>query len=99
MHELALVRDLVTRVEQVAAAQDAARVTRITVRLGVLSHCTPEHFREHFEDAARGTVAAHASVDARVAGDATGADAAAIVLESVEVELPDPEPSGAGGSR
>jgi Zn finger protein HypA/HybF involved in hydrogenase expression len=32
-------------------------VTRISVRLGVLSHFTPQHVREHFEDASRGTIA------------------------------------------
>ena len=36
------------------------------VRLGALSHFTPEHFREHFEDASRGTIAEGAEVDAVV---------------------------------
>ena len=41
----------------VAAEEGGSHVTRIRVRLGALSHFTPEHFREHFDDAAAGTLA------------------------------------------
>ena len=41
-------------------------MTRVTVQLGALSHFTPEHFREHFEDATRGTLAEGADVDAEL---------------------------------
>ena len=53
MHEHALMRDLVARIEATAEAEGATRVTRVTVQLGALSHFTPHHFREHFEDATR----------------------------------------------
>jgi hydrogenase nickel incorporation protein HypA/HybF len=59
----------------------------VSVRLGVLSHFTPEHFREHFEDASRGTIADGAVVDAVADGKPTDAYAADVVIESVEVEL------------
>ena len=62
-------RDVMTRVEEVARAEGATRVTRVAVRLGALSHFTPAHFREHFEDAARGTLAEGAAVDAVLDGD------------------------------
>jgi hydrogenase nickel incorporation protein HypA/HybF len=87
MHERALMRSVLAQVEAVAAAEGAARVTRVSARLGVLSHFTPRHFREHFEDASRGTIAEGAVVDAVVAGGPTDAHAAAVVIESVEVEL------------
>jgi hydrogenase nickel incorporation protein HypA/HybF len=77
--------DLVRKVLAVAAAEDAASVTRIRVRLGALSHFTPEHFVEHWQDAAHGTVAAEATVEATPDGDLTGPAAAGVVLESVEV--------------
>ena len=48
--------------QSLALAEGGRRVTRIRVRLGALSHFTPEHFREHFEDAARGTLAEGAEV-------------------------------------
>ena len=63
MHERALMRDLVARIEATAQAEGATRVTRVTVQLGALSHFTPDHFREHFEDATRGTVAEGAVVE------------------------------------
>ena len=63
-------------------------MTRVKVRLGALSHFTPEHFREHFEDAARGTTAEGATVDAVLSDDATEEDATGVVLESVELEVP-----------
>jgi hydrogenase nickel incorporation protein HypA/HybF len=61
-------------------------VTRISVRLGPLSHFTPEHFREHFLGASRGTIAEGAAVDAVVDAELGGDHAAGVVLESVEVE-------------
>ena len=86
MHERALIADVMRKIEEVAAADDAARVTRVSVRLGALSHFTPEHFREHFADAARGTVAEGAEVDAVVEHDLSDPRASDVVVESVEVE-------------
>jgi hydrogenase nickel incorporation protein HypA/HybF len=86
VHEQALMRDVVGRVEAVARAERATRVTCVHVRLGALSHFTPEHFGEHFEDAARGTVADGADVVATLEDDITDPLAGDVVLESVEVE-------------
>jgi hydrogenase nickel incorporation protein HypA/HybF len=82
-------RDLVGRIDELAVAEQAMAVTRIHVRLGALSHFTPEHFREHFDDAARGTRAEGATVDATLCDDATAPDAAGVVLETVELEVRD----------
>jgi hydrogenase nickel incorporation protein HypA/HybF len=87
MHERALMRSVLARVEAVAADEGAARVTRVTVRLGALSHFTPDHFREHFDDAARGTPAEGADVVASVSDDLADPYAADVVIESVEVEV------------
>jgi hydrogenase nickel incorporation protein HypA/HybF len=86
VHERALMDDLMRKVVEVAGENNAVRVTRVTVRLGALSHFTPEHFREHFNDASRGTVAEGAEVEAVFDDDIHAADAAGVVLESVEVE-------------
>lgn len=85
MHERALMDDLMRKVLAVAEAEGAAAVTRIRVRLGALSHFTPEHFRAHWEDASRGTVAEGAEVDARMDAELTGEVAQGVVLEAVEV--------------
>ena len=79
--------DLVRKVLEVAAAQGAVRVTAISVTLGALSHFTPAHFREHFEDASRATLAEGADVRAELATDPTEPAAQGVVLESIDVEL------------
>jgi hydrogenase nickel incorporation protein HypA/HybF len=89
VHERALMRDVLAKVEAVAQAEGASRVTRVRVRLGALSHFTPEHFREHFAGAAGGGVAQGAHVDAVVDGSTTAPYARDVVVESVEVELPE----------
>ncbi len=94
MHERALMTDLMRKIEEVARADGATRVTRVSVRLGALSHFTPEHFREHFVDASRGTLAEGAVVDAVLEDDLEDPRAAGVVLESVEVEVPDPVETG-----
>ena len=86
MHEKALMDDLMREIETQAQAEGAARVTRIRVRLGALSHFTPAHFREHFEDASRGTLAEGAEIDAELRTDPTEANAQGVVLESIDIE-------------
>jgi hydrogenase nickel incorporation protein HypA/HybF len=61
-------------------------VTRIRVRLGALSHFTPEHFKEHFDDAARGTRAEGAAVETELRTDPTEPQAQGVVLESIDIE-------------
>lgn len=85
MHERALMDDLVRKVLAVAEAEDASSVTRIRVRLGALSHFTPEHFVEHWVDASRGTLAEGAAVDAAMDESLDGEAAQGVVLEAVEV--------------
>ena len=85
MHERRLTADLVREIEARARAAGAARVTRVRVRLGALSHFTEAHFREHFEHAAAGTVAEGAAVEAELGSDPTEPAAQGVVLESIDV--------------
>jgi hydrogenase nickel incorporation protein HypA/HybF len=87
VHEKALMDDLMRKIESQARAEGALRVTRIRVRLGALSHFTPGHFREHFADASRGTLAEDADVETELRTDPTEAEAQGVVLESIDVEL------------
>lgn len=64
----------------------ASRVTCGRVRLGALSHFTPGHFREHFADTARATVAEGAAVEVAESTDPTEPRAQGVVLESVDLE-------------
>ncbi|HEU5298955.1 MAG TPA: hydrogenase maturation nickel metallochaperone HypA [bacterium] len=88
-HELSLMAGLVTRLETLARAEGAVRVTRVVLRLGALAHGSPEHMREHFAAAARGTVAEGAEVAFEPAGDARDPRGAEVVLDRVDLEVPD----------
>lgn len=88
MHEASLMRNLMGKVEQLAREHGAGRVTRLQVKLGALSHFSPDHFREHFERAARGTVAEDASLEIELLTDISDPRAQDVVLESVDVEDP-----------
>jgi hydrogenase nickel incorporation protein HypA/HybF len=85
MHEKALLDDLLREILRVAEREGGARVTRITVRLGALSHFTPDHFREHFADVSVGTLAEGAAVVATLERDPGASGAQGVLLESVEV--------------
>lgn len=86
MHEASLIRDLIAKVATLAAAQDAERVTRVSVWLGALSHMSPQHFREHFAAEARGTIADGAALDIETSQDIADPNAEALLLRSIEVE-------------
>jgi hydrogenase nickel incorporation protein HypA/HybF len=91
MHEKALITDITRAVDRAAHDGGADRVTCVRVRLGALSHFTPEHFREHFDEAARGTLADGAEVVATLDPDIHSPHASDVVLESIEVECLDAE--------
>lgn len=86
MHEAALMKDLMSKILKTAEAQGAKRVIKIKVKLGALSHMTPEHFREHFEQVSPGTLAAGARLEAEQLTDIHDPKAQDILLESIEVE-------------
>jgi hydrogenase nickel incorporation protein HypA/HybF len=86
MHEAALMKDLMTKILQIAQQQRAKRVIGIKVKLGALSHMTPEHFREHFEEVSPGTVAEGARIEAEQLTDIHDPKAQEILLQSIEVE-------------
>ena len=87
MHEQATIKDLVARVVAIAEENDAKRVVRIKVKLGALSHFTPEHFVEHWVDAAAGTIAEGCKVESALSEDLTDPQAQGVVLEDIEIAL------------
>lgn len=86
MHEQALMRDVIDRIVDLAEREGAIGVTRVSVRLGALSHFTSEHFREHYVDAARGTLAEGAIVEATLDEDILASNAQGVFVESIELE-------------
>lgn len=86
MHETALVRDIVRRIDDLAHATNARRVTGAKVWLGALSHLSAEHFREHFAVEARDTLAAGAVLDIEVSEDPDDPHAQHVRLQSVDLD-------------
>ena len=86
MHEHALMHDLMREVLKVAEAEKARAVTGISVWLGALSHMTPDHFAEHFEQAAAGTIAEGAAIKVVPSTDIHHPRAADVLLRGVDVE-------------
>ena len=86
MHEHALMTDLMRQILKTAEREKARRVVGISVWLGALSHMTPAHFAEHFRDAAAGTIAEGAEIEAGKSDDINDPRAADVVLKDVAVE-------------
>lgn len=87
MHETGLIHNLVHRLEAAAREAGAERVSGATVWLGALSQMSPAHFREHFDEEVRGTVAEGATLTIEVSDDPAASDAQSVVLRSVELEV------------
>lgn len=86
MHEASLMVGLMRRIREVADADGAQRVVGVSVRLGALSHMSAEHFAEHFELAAAGSIAEGASLTIELSEDTGAPWAQDILIESVEIE-------------
>jgi len=78
--------NLMRRIDEIATAERARRVVGLSVWLGALSHLSADHFAEHFEQAAAGTIAEGARLDVTVSDDPQDPNAEEIVLKSIEVE-------------
>lgn len=88
MHEASLLSGLMRRIGEIAAAEGVRRITGVSVWLGALSHMSAEHFAEHFNRAASGTLAEGARLYVTVSADERHERAQDVLLESVEVETP-----------
>ncbi len=87
MHESGIVKDLARRMEKAAADAGAKRISRAHVWLGAFSQFSPEHFREHFEEEARGTLAEGAALEIELSDDAMHPDAQHVVMQSIDLEI------------
>lgn len=85
MHEKSLMDNLMNKILILAEKEKAAKVTKVSVKLGALSHMSAEHFKEHFEIASQRTIAEHAEIDAEESQDMRDPDAQVILLKSIDV--------------
>jgi len=81
MHDRSTMDSLMRKIEALAREHGGRRITAVRVRLGALATMDPDHFREHFELASRGTPAEGATVEAATTQDLYG-----VFLLDVELE-------------
>ena len=85
MHETSLMNDLMKKILTLAHEQHAEKITRVSIRLGALSHLSPTHFKEHFDHAAQGTLAQGAEIDAELSDSIDDPNALDVVLKSIDI--------------
>jgi hydrogenase nickel incorporation protein HypA/HybF len=86
MHEASLMRSLMRKIDSLAAAEGANKVTTVRVWLGALSHMSAAHFQEHFEQASEATIAEGASLEIEESADIDDPNAQGLLLRSIEIE-------------
>lgn len=86
MHEASLMRNLMRKIDELAKTEGAGKVTTVRVWLGALSHMSPEHFREHFDQASKQTIAEGAILDIETSTDIDDPNGQDLLLRSIEVE-------------
>lgn len=87
MHEMSLFKPLLRRLEQIAEEESSPSIAGATVRLGAFAPISPEHFREHWDEFTRGTIADGAALTVVRDDDEGSPHAQSIVLECVEIEV------------
>lgn len=86
MHERALVADLFAKLEELARSSGGARVRRIRVWCGALSHLTEGSLRDQLAERARGTALEGVEVEVVRSSDLDDPRAEGVVLESVTLD-------------
>lgn len=85
MHEQSLMNNLMKKILSLAEKENATQITKVSVKLGALSHMSPAHFKEHFDISAKGTIAEKAVIDAEEDQDINDPNAQTILLKSIDV--------------
>ena len=86
MHEQSLMNDLMAKILTIAKENHGKRVVSVDVWLGALSHMSASHFKEHYDESAKGTIAEGAQLKAEVSEDIDDPNAQDILLKNIEVE-------------
>ena len=73
------------QIEEIARTENAEKVTCVRVKLGALSHISPDHFRDHFRNETGGTIAEGAELQIEVQDDIYDPMAQEIILDSIDV--------------
>lgn len=86
LHELSLIRDIIARLEDIAAENNARRIRGIRLRFGALTHTPPELFKEQLRMMVKDNELFYGmEIDVEVMDDIDD-NAQDIILESVDLE-------------
>ena len=85
MHEFSLIKDLIHKITTIAREQHASKVIGVTVKLGSLSHISPDHFREHFIHASHGTIAEGAQINIEILSNTNEQLSQKVVIDNIEI--------------
>ena len=85
MHEFSLIKDLIHKITTIAHEQHASKVLSVTVKLGALSHISPDHFREHFIHASHGTITEGAQINIEILSDTNEQLSQEVVIDNIEI--------------
>ena len=85
MHEFSLIKDLIHKITTIAHEQQASKVLSVTIKLGALSHISPDHFREHFVHASRGTISEGSQLNIEFMTDVTDPQSQEVLIKNIEI--------------
>lgn len=97
MHEEALLRDLVRKVEEIARSHGSARVGRVRLWVGALAHLSEDQARHRWATLTQGTVAEGSRLEIELSSDLADPHATGVVLRSLDAE--EGAPGGEARSR
>jgi len=87
MHEHGLIKDLIRKLEKVAADHNSEKIVCARVWLGALSHMNPEHFMEHFQEhAVNNSIVKDMLLEFEVSDDPFNPHALEVRLLDIDVE-------------
>lgn len=86
MHEKGITDCLITKILELAHKEKATKITKVSVKLGIFSHMSPSHFKEHFDVSAYGTIAEGAVIETEKSNDIHDPNANIVVLRSIECQ-------------
>ena len=81
MHDSSIMNSLLRKIAAISDSHEAASVTGIRVRLGATSHMDEAHFREHWDEATRGSVLSDVEVAVELSPEPFG-----VMLVDVDLE-------------
>lgn len=62
MHEYGLIINLFNKIDEVVKRENAQYANKVHVELGALAHISPDHFKAHFDEMRKNTVAEKAQL-------------------------------------